>query len=1049
MSHGTAFAHSDGTPEGSPGRVELLRILQGHQGWINRIAWSPDGTMLASACNDKTIRIWDWHAIWTSDVETFDKARVLEGHTDNVIAVAWSPDGGTLASGSWDRTVRLWNPLTGRQLRILTGPSDTVNGVSWSPDGRALACGSADRKIHVWNGQTGKLEAAFEAHSTNVFAVAWAPTGTLASGAADFLIRLWRTTDWQVNAELRGHAGYILTLAWSPDGRILASGSTDLTIRLWDIATKRNTHVLEGHTGHVRSVCFSPDGRLLASKAADGTVRIWRCDTWQGIEVIEEPHSEAWLVGLDFHPSKSFIATLGNNETAIRLWRLNIANLLESSPTISDVRRKTAKVVVVGESGVGKTGLGWRLAYDEFKEHPSSHGQQFWVLNNLRQTESDGVECEAVLWDLAGQPDYRLIHALFLDDADLALVLFNPCDIHEPLRGVEFWLKTLSCHRKQPCRTILVGARLDVGYPTIKEDEIYKFCAARGITGGYVATSAKSGMGVDELGRRIKQELPWDSMAATTTPLVFDRIKNLVLGLKASEARMHVLIDATTLAQRVRASTEDDVLVASKHLAKHGYVHELRTAEGALLFLLTPELLNNLAASFILEARRNPKGLGALDETLLLADGYPFPELADLSYIDRRTLIDAARILFLEHNICFRETFGQSTYLVFPELINLRKPRVDMVETTDDSSYSVSGAVQNIYATLVVLLGYTNTFTRTDQWQGEAHYEVGPGRICGFRQLPQHDGDLDFVLYYTPSVTQAERLLFQGLFECILLARSGVRVTRYASRECHQCKYQQAREEVVRRTREGRLALHCSNCGTLLDLSAARQVISTTDEEHDRVERDRRVSILRTKFEMALVQVKALVSARAKKEKAPSCFISYAWGEYEQEQWVVRLANDLANAGLDVILDRWENAEIGANIARFVSRIKEADEVIVVGTPDYKQKCLNPYGAVVAAELDLIHQRLLGTEEQKRTVRPVLLKGDDEDSFPPLMVRRVYADFRRDEHYFTTLFDMIVTLFALPFRSPAVSELRESLRGGNYPLSHSRPYRDERLQPES
>ena len=232
-------------------------------------------------------------------------------------------------------------------------------------------------------------------------------------------------------------------------------------------------------------------------------------------------------------------------------------------------------------------------------------------------------------------------------------------------------------------------------------------------------------------------------------------------------------------------------------------------------------------------------------------------------------------------------------------------------------------------------------------------------------------------------------------------------------------------------TIRGLRTLHCSNCGTPLDLSTARQVISRTDEERGRAELDRRVSILRTKFEMALVQVKALVAARAKKEKAPSCFISYAWGEYEQEQWVVRLANDLANAGLDVILDRWENAEIGANIARFISRIKEADEVIVVGTPSYKQKYLNRYGAVVAAEVDLIHQRLLGTEEQKRTVRPVLLEGDEEDSFPPLMVRRVYADFRRVEDYFTTLFDMIVTLFTLPFKSSAVADLRASLRRGN------------------
>jgi GTPase SAR1 family protein len=88
----------------------------------------------------------------------------------------------------------------------------------------------------------------------------------------------------------------------------------------------------------------------------------------------------------------------------------------------------TAKVVLVGDSGVGKTGLGWRLAHGEFKELASTHGQQFWMLDSLGTTRADGTESEAVLWDLAGQPDYRLLHALFLDDAELALVLFDPTD---------------------------------------------------------------------------------------------------------------------------------------------------------------------------------------------------------------------------------------------------------------------------------------------------------------------------------------------------------------------------------------------------------------------------------------------------------------------------------------------------------------------------------------------------------------------------------------------------------------------------------------------
>jgi hypothetical protein len=104
-----------------------------------------------------------------------------------------------------------------------------------------------------------------------------------------------------------------------------------------------------------------------------------------------------------------------------------------------------------------------------------------------------------------------------------------------------------------------------------------------------------------------------------------------------------------------------------------------------------------------------------------------------------------------------------------------------------------------------------------------------------------------------------------------------------------------------------------------------------------------------------------------------------------------------------------------------------------VGTPLYRQKYenkLSTTGSVVAAEVDLINQRYLGTEEQKATVLPVLLDGDDRTSFPPLMLRRVFADFRRENAYFSALFDLILTLYGIPSKRPEVVELRESLRPG-------------------
>jgi hypothetical protein len=142
------------------------------------------------------------------------------------------------------------------------------------------------------------------------------------------------------------------------------------------------------------------------------------------------------------------------------------------------------------------------------------------------------------------------------------------------------------------------------------------------------------------------------------------------------------------------------------------------------------------------------------------------------------------------------------------------------------------------------------------------------------------------------------------------------------------------------------------------------------------------------------------------------------------------LATDLANAGIDVILDRKDNAQIGASIGRFISEIERSDYVAVVGTPLYRQKYekkLSSTGSVVAAEVDLINLRLTATEEQKNMVLPLLLAGQEAAALPPLARGRVYADFRDESLYFAALFDLILTLYRIRVDQPAVADLREAL----------------------
>ena len=398
--------------------------------------------------------------------------------------------------------------------------------------------------------------------------------------------------------------------------------------------------------------------------------------------------------------------------------------------------------------------------------------------------------------------------------------------------------------------------------------------------------------------RRMKERIPWEEKATTVTTVTFKKIKDFVLKLKENRRRRKLIVSPEELRERLQKTdkawefTDAEMLTAVGHLVNYGYVRVLRTSEGEKRVLLAPELLNNLAASRVLEARRNPKGLGSLEEKRLLAGEYEFREVERLSEEERDVLLDSAALLFLEHNVCFRETdpLGGKSYLVFPELINLKKSLLDDEPKTEDGAgYTVAGAVENVYASLVVLLGYTQTFTRTDQWRSQARYEVGDKLICGFRQEAEREGELDFVLYFGTNVGRPVRTLFQGLFESFL-ARRNLSVFRYEPVPCPN-RHTINRVVVRDRSRANKGFTFCEECGERVALPKADEPIQLTQTERRDVEQQQRIAARRSRFEQAVFQLTSYVESQ--KLKMPECFISYAWCEREHERGVERsLATD-------------------------------------------------------------------------------------------------------------------------------------------------------------
>lgn len=1026
-----------------PPGVTLLRTIDAHQGTIKSIAFDPQGITLAAGGWDGMIKLWEAQS---------DKLLLtLEGHKGMVLSVAFDPKGVTLASGGNDGTIKLWELQSGKLLRTLEAQQGKIISVAFDPQGLTLVSGGMDATVTLWDTQSGKILHTFDGNNGWINSVAFDPQGIrLASGSQNGTLMFWKERQLEriIFSTLEGYNGCINSVAFDLEGIKLASGGSQGTVKLWEPHSGKLLRTLEGHTGAVEIVAFSPDGRLLASKSNDETIRLWSCASWECVAVIpvRKGKYSIWIPALAFHPDSSLLATVGSLDTSrkkkdhlIHLFELDYDLLLGKSAGLvassRAVHHTTGKIMLLGDHSVGKSALGHYLIHNTFKEQASTHGQQFWIFPALGHRRSDGTECEAILWDFAGQPDYRLVHALFVDNADLALVLFDASDLRDPLHGVEFWLNQLQSEQSN-CPIILVAAQTDRGSCSLTPDELKAFCQEHGIVGP-ISTSAFTGEGIAELLEQMKVLIPWDEKPATVTTTTFKRIKDYVLGLKESDSEKLLIVTPVELRRRLEATdgtwhfTDAEMLTAVSHLENYGYVKRLRTSKGEERILLQPERLNNLASSFVLEARRNVKGLGALEESRLLSGGYDFPELRELHDGDRDVLLDAAALLFLEHNVCFRETdpLRMEPYLVFPELINLKKPSEKEAPTEDSVAYTVNGPMENVFASLVVLLGYTHTFTRTNQWHNNARYEVGNGLVCGFRQETGQDGELDFVLCFGAQVGTPVRTLFQGMFESFL-SRRNLTVLRHEPVQCS--KGHPMNRTIIREAmQDGDEYAFCRKCGERLLLPKMEEPIQLTRDVQADVELQRRAAEKRTRFEQAVFRIQAYVTEQ--NITPPECFISYAWGVPEQERWVEkRLATDLLKAGIVVVLDRWHNAQIGASVSRFVERIEKSDRIVMVGTPLYRRKYENKVstsGSVVAAEVDMIANRLLGTEAQKESVLPVLLDGEKTASLPPLLHGRVYADFRNDSAYFTTVFDLILTIYQLPPNHPAVADLRESLNG--------------------
>lgn len=295
-------------------RCREIQSLDDHPGEVFEVDYSPDGALLAAACQGKVV-VHDGH--------TGAVLHRIVAHESDVNTLDFSPDGKLLATGGDDSRVRLWDMATGGCAGDLLAHDCEVVSLAFSRGGR-LASGDHQGLIVVWDVAARQEQKRFAEHQGSVDALAFTADGRLVSVAEDWLMIAWNVDGgeplWRVRAP---HASF-LALAISPDAKTVATGDHIGVIGLWAMDDGRPLGRLGMRRRVIEDLAFSPDGKWLVAGSHDGTAQVWDVAAQTFVAQTGAHGDRVW--GVAFSPDNRVLAT-SSRDRSVKLWNIASASL--------------------------------------------------------------------------------------------------------------------------------------------------------------------------------------------------------------------------------------------------------------------------------------------------------------------------------------------------------------------------------------------------------------------------------------------------------------------------------------------------------------------------------------------------------------------------------------------------------------------------------------------------------------------------------------------------------------------------------------------------